>query len=255
MKPRVFIGSSSEGLSVAYAIQGGLDEVATVTVWTQDIFRPTEYILETLLKHLNQSDVGIFVFTPDDLTRIRGVEQSSVRDNVIFEFGLFVGHLGRDKSIVVMPKGDNARLPSDLLGVNVLKYKGDRDDGNLSAALGPANASIRQYLVGIQPKDTQTPGELAMPFAERRDLLSNRQRDILKTIENRGQCSPSELERLFADIGAAELTYRLEQLRLLMFISMLGHGDDAVYTLSESYKPIKGRRISTLTQAGRRIPR
>ena len=37
-KPRVFIGSSSEGLKVAEYIQLGLDYVAECTVWTQGVF-------------------------------------------------------------------------------------------------------------------------------------------------------------------------------------------------------------------------
>jgi predicted nucleotide-binding protein len=114
VKPCVFIGSSSEGLSVAYALQNNLEDAVEITVWTQDVFRPTEYILESLLKQLSIADIGVFVFSADDLVRMRGVEYAGVRDNVIFEFGLFVGHLGRDKSIIVAPKNDNPHLPSDL---------------------------------------------------------------------------------------------------------------------------------------------
>ena len=41
MKPRVFVGSSSEGLSVAYALHTGIDSAGEVTVWTQDVFKPS----------------------------------------------------------------------------------------------------------------------------------------------------------------------------------------------------------------------
>ena len=247
MKPRVFIGSSSEGLSVAYALQNDLEDAADITVWTQNVFHPTEYILESLLKQLFVADVGVFVFSADDLIRMRGADYASVRDNIIFEFGLFVGHLGRDNSIIVAPRNENLRLPSDLLGVQVLKFQSDRKDGNLDAALGPASNKIRTILADIQPKASSTPEELRIPILERRDLLTNQQRDILKEIERRNQCSREELATVFPHLSLPELTYRLEQLKLLMFISAFESSDinatTTVYTLSEPYRHASDKRI------------
>lgn len=247
MKPRVFIGSSTEGLSVAYALQNNLEDAADITVWTQNVFLATEYTLESLLKQLLVADIGVFVFSPDDLIRMRGAEYASVRDNVIFEFGLFVGHLGRHNSIVVAPKNENLRLPSDLLGVQVLKFQSDRQDRNLDAALGPASSKIRTILDDVQPKATSIPQELRIPILERRDLLTNQQRDILKEIETRGGCSKDELAAALPHIPSPELTYRLEQLKLLMFISALEssgtNATTAIYTLSEPYRHACHRRI------------
>jgi hypothetical protein len=37
-RPRLFVGSSSEGLAVAQAIQGLLDPICEVSLWAQDVF-------------------------------------------------------------------------------------------------------------------------------------------------------------------------------------------------------------------------
>lgn len=160
MKPRVFIGSSSEGVAVAYALQSNLEDDGDVTVWTQNVFRPSEFILESLLKQLEAADVGIFVFSPDDTVIIRGIEQPAVRDNVIFEVGMYIGRLGRDRCFIVFPRGSNPKLPSDLLGVTVLKYDSARADGCLEAALGPASSKIRLALEELAPTLHQPPSEL-----------------------------------------------------------------------------------------------
>ena len=174
---------------------------------------------------------------------MRGVEYVGVRDNVIFEFGLFVGQLGREKSIIVTPKNDNPHLPSDLLGVHVLKFQSDRADGNLDAALGPASNKIRALMANVQPKATSIPRELKIPILERRDLLTNQQRSILNEIEARNQCTRDELASVLPGMPIPELNYRLEQLKLLMFISE-GDATGRLYTLSEPYKRASINRIT-----------
>lgn len=146
MKPKIFIGSSVEGLSVAYSIQQNLTHDADVTVWDQGVFELSKTSIESLLEILRKSDFGIFVFSPDDISVIRKRNENVVRDNVIFEFGLFIGKLGRERVFFVIPSESNFHLPTDLLGVNPGKYDPNREDNSLQAATGPVCHQIRLQL-------------------------------------------------------------------------------------------------------------
>jgi hypothetical protein len=147
LKPRVFIGSSAEQLDLAYAIQEGLEHDVEPTVWSQDVFVPSRTAMASLIDQLDDSDFGIFVLTPDDVTTIRDVQKQTVRDNVVFELGLFIGRLGSDRCFLIVPRGlDDLHLPTDLLGITPATYDAERQDGNLVAALGPACSRIRKSI-------------------------------------------------------------------------------------------------------------
>src|SRR5437879_617847 len=91
LRPRLFIGSSNESLDYAYAIQQNLEDDAEVTVWKNGIFQLTKTAVESLIKALDKSDFAVFVFAPNDVLRLRKKNFAAVRDNVIFELGLFMG--------------------------------------------------------------------------------------------------------------------------------------------------------------------
>lgn len=148
-KPKLFIGSSVEGLDVAYAIQDNLSHNSECTVWDQGVFNLSETSLESLIKTLNTSDFGVFVFTPDDYIVIRGESNLAVRDNVLFELGLFVGRLGRERSFIVVPDNKQFHLPTDLIGISPAKYEATRSDKNIKAGTGIASNHIRNAIKSL----------------------------------------------------------------------------------------------------------
>lgn len=47
-----------------------------------------------------------------------------MRDNVIFELGLFVGHIGKDRCFILIPdNSDELRIPTDLIGMTSVEYE------------------------------------------------------------------------------------------------------------------------------------
>lgn len=142
----LFIGSSTEGLPIARALQAELDEEFEPLVWEQDFFVPTETTIGTLAEKAQNFDFAAFVFTPDDFLIIRGSANAAARDNVIFELGIFIGALGKEQVFIVRPRDRELRLPSDLAGVACLTYRSNRKDENLRAAIGPAATAIRSKI-------------------------------------------------------------------------------------------------------------
>jgi len=150
VKPKLFIGSDAESLEVARAIQIELDYDAEVTLWTQGILRLTKSTLGSLLSHLNIAEFGVFVFSPSDVVEIRGERQSAIRDNVLFELGLFMGRLGREKTFFILPRSaSNIRLPTDLLGITPATFDDERKD--VQASVGAACSAIRIAIRQARP--------------------------------------------------------------------------------------------------------
>jgi hypothetical protein len=175
-RPQVFVGSSSESRSLAYAIQQNLDEDADVTVWDQNVFRLTKSTLESLINRLERTDFAVFVFSPDDILRLRGKTVKAVRDNVIFELGLFMGRLGREHTSVVIPKGARSlHIPTDLLGISIGRFNANRADGNFRASLGPFCNEVRSELDKL--------GHIRKPKADKGRSKRPREKGDLRIIE------------------------------------------------------------------------
>jgi hypothetical protein len=145
MKPRMFIGSSVEGKDIAEHIQLGLEYDVETTIWHQGIFGLSDGSLESLVRAAKDFDFAALVLTPDDLVIKRGTEKGSPRDNVVFELGLFMGALGRERTFIVYNRDKQIDLPTDLAGVTSATFV-SRSDNNLQAALGPVCTRIKQAI-------------------------------------------------------------------------------------------------------------
>ena len=159
-KPRIFIGSSVESLEIAEAILYNLEYVAEVTPWSAGIFSPSRTALDSLITGLATFDFAVFVFSPDDVSRIRRQQVSVARDNVIFELGLFIGRLGKRRCFIVVPRNDpDLHLPTDLIGFTPGTYEPGRSDQNWRAALTFACIDIKVIIKELGPIGRSTPPE------------------------------------------------------------------------------------------------
>ena len=141
-RPSVFVGSSTEGLKIAEAIQLNLDRACEVTIWSQGVFGLGEGTLEALVDRLENFDFAILILTPDDVTFSRDESKQTPRDNVLLELGLFIGALGRKRTFIVYDRDRELKLPSDLAGVTPASFS-IHSDGNLSASLGATTTLIK----------------------------------------------------------------------------------------------------------------
>jgi Predicted nucleotide-binding protein containing TIR-like domain len=154
--PLVFLGSSSEGKEVASKVTEQFKDVARVHPWwVATSFKPTSSTIDGLIGATKKYDFGFFILTPDDVMTSRGATKFSARDNVLFEFGLFLGALGDKRTMaIIAAKGNgNLKIPSDLLGVHINGFN-YVDEDSLIAGIA---SNIDPYIKMIKENGRKPP--------------------------------------------------------------------------------------------------
>jgi predicted nucleotide-binding protein len=147
----IFIICSIEALPIAREIERQFEhDKFFVKIWTEGTFRASQYTLESLEDQLDQSDFAIAIAQADDEVVSRGEQQVAPRDNVIFELGMFVGRLGRERSILLEPRGEGVRLPSDLKGLTTITYR--PPTGTERFQIGSACSDLRDIFNSLGPR-------------------------------------------------------------------------------------------------------
>ena len=99
----------------------------------------------------SDSDFAILVVSPDDMIQSRGVSECTPRDNVVFELGLFIGEIGRERTFMVRPREGDIRIPTDLLGITPVNYAEGTDE-TLAARLAVVCTTLRRTILQMGPR-------------------------------------------------------------------------------------------------------
>lgn len=140
-KNEIFIGSSSGMIDFMETIELKLEKMnETPLLWNDEskgIFVPGTSTIDSLLEITERVKAAIFIFNKDDKVwfngndSIIGTSEDAVRDNVLFEYGLFMGTLGKGK-VCFICKG-KPHIASDLHGITYID--GDLGDAQVRARL------------------------------------------------------------------------------------------------------------------------
>jgi len=122
-------------------------------LWS-DFFKTRDLPLQELDRRMVDADGAILVGSADDRLVSRGKKFDQMRDNVLLEYGLFAGHLGRHRCLLLMPDHPHFRIPSDFLGVAGFEFY-DNQTLNTLAKKVPERLKAAFVADGFTPPSLQ----------------------------------------------------------------------------------------------------
>lgn len=121
----IFMGSSVEAKDYMEEIASKLEDLGTEPLlWSatgKNIFIPGTNTIDALIAITKRVQAAVFIFNEDDKiwNETSALESSNtVRDNVLFEYGLFMGALSKE-NVCFICKG-KPKLASDLKGITYI---------------------------------------------------------------------------------------------------------------------------------------
>jgi len=178
MKRKIFIGSSSEGIKIANQVKDQInlelgDWIECETWENGGVFSLNKGTLESLVKASRKYDYGIMLASKDDVLIKRMKIFNVMRDNVLFEMGLFLGSLGLQRAFLITH--DKTSLPSDFNGVTIVKY----NDKNISDKIANVILEIKKTKESFNLKPVPSAAlalgyfqSFIIPFAKKHFKLS-----------------------------------------------------------------------------------
>ena len=144
---KIFIASSKENINLMREIEVWLEENNHESIpWDKPgLFPPGEQTFISLINISKQVDGAIIIFGEDDEVWYRGDSAKQPRDNVLIEYGLFVGALGPQKAIIC--RNNYPKNPTDLQGITVIELN------NASQARGRLELKIWANRLNTNPID------------------------------------------------------------------------------------------------------
>ena len=155
---RIFIGSSSEALSLAQVVREMIDnhKSTEAVLWKTAAFPPGVILLEQI-ERLPDDVVGAVLLATPDLECCRNQTSFSAPiANIVFEYGYLSARLGRRRVCIL--QFDEVHLPSDLEGVMIIKEKQYQYQSGAPAPLSESTKeSLWQWLNQLPSLTPQLP--------------------------------------------------------------------------------------------------
>jgi hypothetical protein len=154
MKRKLFIGSSREGKSIAEKLKAKILEECgdwiEPKIWAdKNVFLLNKSTFHNLIDFSRKYEYGIFVATADDITEKREETFKTMRDNVLFEAGMFLGSLGLTRAFLLADS--ECKLPTDYLGITVPIYDNSNLDEKISEIVEEIKKSQHSYKFNVVP--------------------------------------------------------------------------------------------------------
>jgi hypothetical protein len=140
-------------------------------------------IIEMLEEETRQSDFAVVLLSKDDVMLagaagdLQQVEKRKARDNCIFEAGMFIAALGRERCFLVSSV-EPADLPTDLAGVIVLRFRDTADYAAADPAEAERQASEAMADIGLDIAQRVEEKKSIKPQRISRRMLLDRQKKI-----------------------------------------------------------------------------
>jgi hypothetical protein len=131
---KIFIGSSTEQSEIMKRVSAWLHESDHVALRWDKVIQPGQgTLIEQLIRISHEVDGAIFIFAEDDRVKVRGKGKRQPRDNVVFEYGLFLGTLGVESVLLV--RVGKPKIADDLKEVLLIDLpkpgvKGESSEGS-----------------------------------------------------------------------------------------------------------------------------
>lgn len=166
----MFVASSSERIAIAIEVAKKLNAAgkapgeATSAIrarpWTNDIFSFSRTYIESLERELDQADFAVVIYMGDDLAQMRTQRVNLPRDNVVFELGLFIGRLSRERCFFFVDAASDTHITSDLSGVKEVSFisGGSGPSGSHQRSLGQACRRVVDQMRELGERFKPDPG-------------------------------------------------------------------------------------------------
>lgn len=119
---KLFICSSTPALDVALTLKNSLSKDFIVNTWRENTFQLGYHHLDSIIKASANYNFVLLVLTPDVVQTFNNNTSTSVKDNILFEMGFFIGVFGRERTFFIVQNQDDFKLPSYVAGINCTDF-------------------------------------------------------------------------------------------------------------------------------------